>query len=234
MQTRIQLQPAYVLHSRPFQNSSLLLDLFCLEYGRIRAIAKGARSEKSKYRPHLQLFHPILVSYSGKGEVKTVNNVEASAGAIRLEGESLFSGLYLNELLTRLLHQHVEHGELFRAYQETLLSLRQTDVIEPVLRRFELTLLAELGYAINLEADCRSHNAIEEDACYRFTPDVGFERAKSNGADSPKLFPGAHIIALRKGELNDSEAARSAKRLLRAAINAHLGDKPLNSRSLFS
>ncbi len=234
MQTRIQLQPAYVLHSRPFQNSSLLLDLFCLEHGRIRAIAKGARSEKSKYRAHLQLFHPILVSYSGKGEVKTVTNVEASTSAIRLEGEGLFSGLYLNELLTRLLHLHVEHGELFRAYQEALLGLQAGSVVEPVLRQFELALLAELGYAINLEEDCRSHDAIVAEALYRFTPDVGFERAQQNGEGGSKLFSGAHIIALRKGELQDGEAARSAKRLLRAAINAHLGDKPLNSRSLFS
>ncbi|MEC9191360.1 MAG: recombination protein O N-terminal domain-containing protein, partial [Pseudomonadota bacterium] len=99
MNSKITLQPAYVLHRRPFQNTSLLVDLFTLDFGLIRAVAKGARREKSRFRALLQLFQPLLISASGKGEVKTLTSIESNMSAMRLQGERLFSGLYLNELL---------------------------------------------------------------------------------------------------------------------------------------
>lgn len=235
MDTRVVLQPAYVLHSRPFQNTSLLVDFFCLDYGRIRAVAKGARREKSKYRPLLQLFQPLLVSFTGKGELKTLGAIESSLAAISLQGERLFSGMYVNELLTRLLLNHVEHKVLYQTYQDTLLALQGLSDIEVLLRGFELKLLTELGYAINLESDCRNHQPIDHASSYRFMPDVGFELRSddSNMNDSSRLFSGAHLIALRELQLSDKAVANSAKRLLRLALNAHLGDKPINSRSLF-
>ena len=107
MENRVQLQPAYVLFSRPFQNTSLMLDFFTIDYGRIRAIAKGARRPSSKYRSILQPFHPLLVGYTGRGEVKTLWHVESSVAAITLKGERLFSAIYLNEVLCRLLHNYV-------------------------------------------------------------------------------------------------------------------------------
>ena len=241
METRVQLQPAYLLHRRPFQNTSLLVDFFCLDYGRVRAVAKGARREKSKHRALLQLFQPLLVSFSGRGEVKTVTAVETGLSAITLRGERLFSGMYVNELLARLLHNHVEHTALYQHYQEALIALAGEADVQSVLRRFELKLLAELGYGINLNTDCHSHEPILVDASYRFTPDVGFELAgisagvtevATAGADS-HLFAGKHLIALREMDLGDESIAKSAKRLLRIALRAHLGDKPLNSRSLF-
>jgi len=235
METRVSLQPSYVLHSRPFQNTSLLLDLFCIDYGRVRAVAKGARREKSKYRSLLQLFHPLLVSLSGKGEVKTVTAIESGVLAINLVGERLFSGMYMNELLTRLLLNQVEHTALYKSYQAALLALQGSGDIEVVLRGFELSLLSELGYAINLESDCHSHAPIEESSSYRFTPDVGFERLNpvEISSDQPNLFSGAHLIALRELQLSDRSTAQAAKRLLRSALSAHLGDKPIVSRNLF-
>ncbi len=239
METRVQLQPAYLLHRRPFQNTSLLVDFFCLDYGMVRAVAKGARREKSKHRALLQLFQPLLVSFSGRGEVKTVTGVESGLSAIKLNGERLFSGMYVNELLARLLHHYVEHTALYQHYQESLIALAGEADVQTVLRRFELKLLAELGYGINLNTDCHSHEPIDGDASYRFTPDVGFELAVASAAEvattpgSSHLFAGEHLIALRQLDLGDASIAKSAKRLLRIALGAHLGDKPLNSRSLF-
>jgi len=142
MDTRVALQPAYVLHSQPFQNTSLLVDFFTMDYGRVRAVAKGARSAKSKYRSLLQLFQPLLVSLSGRGELKTLTGLESSLGALRLEGQRLFSGMYINELLTRLLMNHGEHKQLYLAYQDTIAALQGDSAIQLLLRQFELCLLS--------------------------------------------------------------------------------------------
>ncbi|MEX2469273.1 MAG: DNA repair protein RecO [Pseudohongiellaceae bacterium] len=233
MDTRVTLQPAYVLHRRPFQNSSLLIDLFTYDYGRVKAIAKGARREKSRYRSFLQLFQPLLVSFSGRGEIKTVGAVETGMAPITLQGERLFSGLYINELLIRLLHNQEEHTPLYRDYQQTLLELQGTAALETVLRRFEMTLLGELGYGLNLNEECFSHRPIEAGLSYRFTPDVGFEQAPKDD-NGERIFLGRHLIALKDMTLQENEAAAAAKRLLRQALGVHLGDKPLASRSLFT
>ena len=235
METRVLLQPAYVLHSQFFQNTSLLVDFFTIDYGRVRAVAKGARREKSKYRSLLQAFHPLLVSFSGRSEIKTVGTVEPSLGAIALQGERLFSGLYVNEILCRMLHNHQEHKELYKNYQDTLIALQGNGNMEVILRKFELSLLAELGYAINLDEDYLSHQPINVGCYYRFTPDIGFELTEQTEDDeqNPRVFQGEDLIALRDFDLNEQSTAKAAKRLLRLALSAHLGEKPLNSRLLF-
>ncbi len=236
METRVTLQPAYVLHSRPFQNTSLLVDFFTLDYGRVRAVAKGARREKSKYRSLLQLFQPLLASFSGRSEVRTLTTLECNLSPIQLQGNRLFSGLYVNELLTRLLHNQEEHKQLYRAYQDALLGLQGEDDMEPILRQFEMRLLAELGYALNLEVDCISHQPIQTNVSYRFTPDIGFEATSEDLSTSERseCYLGEHLIALRELDLANAATAKTAKRLLREALFAHLGDKPLHSRYLFS
>ena len=235
MDSRVALQPAYVLHTQPFQNTSLLVDFFTMDCGRVRAVAKGARSAKSKYRSALQLFQPLLVSLSGRGELKTLTGLECSLGAIALEGQRLFSGMYINELLARLLLNHVEHKQLYLAYQDTLVALQGSVDMQLLLRQFELCLLSELGYGINLESDCRSHIAIDADDSYLFTPDVGFEKLiEAEQANAARVYSGSHIVALRDFDLSDTDVAKTAKRLLRTALAAHLGGKPLHSRSLFS
>lgn len=235
MDNRVQLQPAYVLHKQAFQNTSLLVDFFCLDYGRVRGVAKGARREKSKYRSTLQPFQPLLLSFSGRGEVKTVVGVESSVAALNLKGQRLFSGMYLNELLARLLHNHVEHKPLYVAYQDTLLALKSDDNLELLLRKFELGLLAELGYGINLETDCETESPIVADCFYRFVPDVGFSPSvkELSSADKAMLYRGGDLLRLSKFDFSDKAVAQTAKRLLRSALAAHLGDKPLHSRSLF-
>ena len=122
MDTRVLLQPAYVLHSQPFKNTSLLVDFFTIDYCRVRVVAKGARREKSKYRSLIQAFHPLLVSFGGRGELKNLVAAEASHMAIVLKGKRLFSGMYVNEILSRLLHNYEEHKGLYKTYQDTLIA----------------------------------------------------------------------------------------------------------------
>lgn len=236
MDNRVYLQPAYILHKQPFQNTSLLIDFFSLNYGRFKAVAKGARRPKSRNRSLLQLFHPLLISFVGKGEVKTVTAVESSLAAIHLQGERLFSGMYLNELLSRLLHAHVEHNRLYQSYQSALAGLQDNHDMVQVLRSFELSLLAELGYAINLDFDCLQREPIRADSYYLFIPDIGFERLVDGSIEEPayNVFPGQHLLDLKNATTSSSASASSAKRVLRLALQAHLGEKPLFSRSLFA
>jgi len=242
MDNRVTLQPAYVLHRRPFQNSSLLIDFFTLDFGRVRAIAKGARSAKSRYRASLQLFSPILLSFSGRGEVKTVTGVESQLNPIVLQGDRLFSGMYVNELLIRLLHNHEEHAGLYKAYQQCLLAMQSERSIEAGLRGFEMSLLADLGYGLNLESDCETGLPIDASKEYRFTPDVGFSveamassdaEADGQGEESDTVS-GAHLLALKAMNFEDPACAKTAKRILRRALAEHLGGKPLASRALFA
>ncbi|MYI01192.1 MAG: DNA repair protein RecO [Gammaproteobacteria bacterium] len=228
------LQPAYVIHRRPFRNTSLLVDFFCPEHGRIAAVARGARRGKSRMHGLLQAFQPLRISFSGRGDVKTLTNAESAGAAVPLTGERLFSGFYINELLSRMLHDHVEHPRLYEVYRETLDALANAALLERVLRRFELELLAELGYAVNLESDCREHEPIAEDKFYRYLPDVGFEVAREDENDRKRIFAGAHLLALGRLDLDDPAAAASAKRLLRQALEVHLGGRPLHSRKLFA
>ncbi len=237
MENRVYLQPAYVLHKQPFQNSSLLLDFFCIDYGRVRAVARGARRGSSKYRSLLQLFQPLLVSLSGKGEVKTVTGVECSVSAIQLQGERLLSGLYVNELITRLLLSHVEHTGLYRRYQEALLSLGGDEELHSVLRRFEMALLDELGYGIDLERDCVTREPIETGGTYLFVPDNGFQLVPSGDSHREGVgntFKGRHILALHKLNFCDPDSRQAARKITRLALATHLGDKPLYSRTLFA
>ncbi|MFM1896283.1 MAG: hypothetical protein RLZZ385_1357 [Pseudomonadota bacterium] len=239
MDNRVLLQPVYVLHKQAFQNSSLLVDFFSMEHGRVKAVARGARREKSRYRALLQSFHPLLVSFSGRGEVKTVIAVESSVSAIRLTGERLFSGLYVNELLTRLLQGHGEHHDLFQHYQNTLLALQDGQDLQTVLRAFELRLLDELGYGINLQQDYLRHEPIDPAGLYLYIPDLGFEAVeyrRDNGIREPQLneFTGQHIIDLQRLCFADDSSRRAARRLLRLALQAHLGGRPVHSRNLFA
>ena len=155
--------------------------------------------------------------------------------AMRLQGERLFSGLYLNELLCRLLQNQEEHAGLYKSYRKPG-GFQGTSQLEPLLRRFEMNLLAELGYAINLEHDWKTDLPIVAGSVYRFIPDLGFQASilSAGAASGPDEFRGADLIALREMEFADDQAALAAKRLLRLALSAYLGDKPLHSRGLFA
>ena len=256
MNQRVLLQPAWVIHRRPFRNTSLLVDLFCRDHGRVAAVARGARRGKSRWQGLLQPFQPLRVSFSGRGAVKTLTAAESADAPITMAGERLFSGFYINELLSHLLHDHVEHPRLHQVYEETLAALASRDSpLEATLRRFELELLAELGYALNLRTDCR-HQAIEANKQYRYLPDAGFEEAEHDpdgypepelppddqsapqaeiaASENQRIFAGTHLLAIARLDFGHPQTAPAAKRLLRQALAPHLAGKPLNSRALFA
>ena len=166
-------QPVYVLHTYPFKETSLVVELFTREFGRVSAVAKGARRPRSAMRGMLQSFQPLLGAWSGKLELKTLHSLEWYSGLLMLQGEALICGFYLNELLLRLLPREDAHETLFDEYTQTLkaLSFATTDTAN-ILRRFELRLLQALGYAVPLTHNIRDE-AVSADAQYYYVPEVG-------------------------------------------------------------
>lgn len=236
MAVRIDLQPAYVLHTQPYQNTSLLVDLFCLDHGRLRAVAKGARRPTSRIRSLLQPFQPLLVTIVGRSELKTLSGVEGSISPFNLYGPRLFSGLYLNELLIRLMLPNEGQSELYNSYQNAVIALQGERDLNIILRQFELSLLGELGYGINLETESHSGIPIDLNAFYLFHPAVGFERVADVAglrSQHAAIFTGREIIALRDFELAEKSFSNAARRLTRIALQSHLGEVPLMSRELF-
>lgn len=224
---RIDLEPAYVLHARSYRETSLLLEVFTLRHGRVGLIARGARRPKSALRGLLDPFQPLRLSWSGRGELQTLRDAELGGVALQLQGDRVLAGFYLNELLLRFMQRHDPHPDLFALYAQTVDELRTAD-IEPLLRLFELGLLRESGYALNLEADASTHEPLDAMAVYDFIPEQG---AVAAGREDYGLrFSGAELLAIGQGRFADLGVQKAARRLLRAVINSHLGDRGLRTR----
>ncbi|MFV0275930.1 MAG: DNA repair protein RecO [Parahaliea sp.] len=231
---RVDLQPAYLLHARPYRDSSQLLEVFTAAHGRLSLVARGIhrRARGGSLRVNLQSFRPLLLSFAGRGELQTLFSAEAATPPLPLAGERLFSGLYLNELLLRLLHRHDPHRALFAAYGDALAELAQAPASEPVLRAFELNLLGELGYGVDLSREAARHEPVREGCWYRYSEGHGLLECLP-GTEAPGArFSGEELLAIARGELGGS-AAVAAKRLLRQVIAEHLGGRPLHTRELF-
>jgi DNA repair protein RecO (recombination protein O) len=231
---RINLQPSYVMHSRPYRDSSALLDVFTAEYGRVSMVARGTRrsSRRGSGAALLQPFIPLLLSFSGRSELKTLVATEPAQGLFALRGERMFSGMYMNELLVRLLHRNDAHPALFAAYDEALKALAGNGVAESVLRRFEFTLLDELGYSFDLGVDGASDQPVDATLRYRYDPGVGLVVCQDVAACSTSAFSGSDLLVMASGEFG-GPVRLTAKRLLREALAVHLGTTPLRSRELF-
>ena len=227
MSERIDLDPAYVLHTRPWRETSLIVDAISHQHGRVALVARGARRQASAVKTRLVPFQPLLLSWYGKGELKTLHGAEWQGGALALRGHALMCGFYLNELLLRLLPPGDVHERLFETYARTLEGLGATTELEPVLRRFELALLTELGYAQPL-AHGVGGASLEADALYGFEPGVGVTAPR---ADAP-AFSGRTLQELAAGDLSNSVTLAEGKLLLRSLIAHYLGDKPLATRQL--
>lgn len=229
---RITLQSAYVLHTRPYRDTSLLVEIFSHDYGRLGLVARGVRTSKSRYANLLQPFTPLLLSWSGRGELATLSGAEAAGVAPRLNGEMLLSGFYLNELLMRLLQRGDAHPVLFETYITSLASLADQAEQEPILRTFEHRLLREIGYGLILDHDVMSGEAIDPAARYHYLPDRGPVRSTGNEEDGI-LVQGKTLLAIAKDDYANTEIRQEAKRLMRAGLAVHLGERPLKSRELF-
>lgn len=216
---------AFVLHSRPYRETSALVDLFTSQ-GRLRAVLRSARGKSGTLaRPFL----PLDVELRGRGELKTLGRLESAGIPNLLAGEALFSGLYLNELLIRLLPAEDPHPALFEHYAATLPALAAGRAVEPLLRAFEWRLLDELGYGFALDLDLHGQ-PVAADGLYRLVPDAGLERVELL---QPGLFHGTELLALAEADWTATGALAAAKRLMRQALAPHLGGRPLVSRELF-
>lgn len=222
--------PAYILHRRPFSNTSLLIECFTLSHGRLPVVAKGVRRGNSSAAGLLQPFHPLLIRWSGRGEVKTLIFFEAAAPPLMLQGRILYCGFYLNELLVRLLQREDPHERLFVLYGSTLSQLSQGETVEPVLRRFEIELLDQLGYGLVLDRNGADGSPLHPDQRYHYELDRGPVPCSRS---DPLGISGATLIGLHNGSLLDREMQIEARALTRMALGHYLGDRPLKSRELF-
>lgn len=239
---RIEFQPAYVLHTRPYRDTSLLLDLLTPDLGRVGAVAKGVRRGKSQRRPLLNPFTPILVSLQGKSSLKTLTAVEANGRGHHLTGMTLYSGFYVNELLVRLLGELDPNPDIFDDYQWTLealaaISAESSSSPEPLLRQFEWRFLESLGYGISFDQEAETGNPIDPAMAYRFDPEAGFIFAGAFQAHaqeiSYQLFSGLDLLACARTDFSSLQTLAAAKRLSRLMLQPLLGGKPLKSRELF-
>ncbi|AXU93986.1 MAG TPA: DNA repair protein RecO [Erwinia persicina] len=224
-------QRAFVLHGRPWSETSLLLDLFSEQHGRVRVLAKGARSKRSSLKGALQPFTPLLVRWGGRGEVKTLRGAEPVSLALPLSGTSLYCGLYVNELLSRVLEHETSFSELFFDYLHCIQTLAADAASpEPALRRFELAMLGHLGYGVDFLHCAGSGEEVADGMTYSYREEKGFIASLVVGHRS---FTGRHLRALYQREFPDADTLRAAKRFTRIALKPYLGGKPLKSAELF-
>ncbi len=233
---RVDTQPAYVLHTRAYRDSSVLAEYITADFGRVSGVVKGVRGRGKSVqqrRSTVQPFVPLAISWSGRTDLKTVFRGEATGAPLRLTGDRLLSALYVNELLTRLLQHYDANPLWFQRYDAVLRRLQGEEAVETVLRRFELQLLEDLGYGVDLTVDGATGEPVQAEARYRLDTGLGVRRLDPAparpGADS---FSGDHLLAISRREFTDATRP-SAKRLCRLMLAELLGDKPLKSRELF-
>lgn len=210
---------AFVVHSRPYRERSRLVELWTLEHGRVSAVMRQTPPP---------LFQPCLAAWRGKHALKTVAQCETAGQALMLEGNALFAGFYLNELLVRLLACDESHPELFALYTDTLSRLHQPHELEPMLRQFEQCLLAALGYGLNFRRDHQAQ-VINAQALYQYYPEHGFIAT----ARAESAWPGHLLLKIAAADFSDAATRHAAKHILRQALAQHLGNKPLKSRELW-
>ena len=234
-------QPVYVLHTYPFKETSLVVELFSQQFGRLAVVAKGARRPHSAMRGMLQSFQMLSGAWSGKNELKTLHSLDWNAGLTLLKGEALMCGFYMNELLLRLLPREDAHEGLFAYYDATLKTLaseqslidgESTIVAKNLaitLRRFELKLLQEMGYAVPLMTD-ENDSAIVAEKVYRYEAEYG--ACDLNATKSGVQLSGSTLLNMANDDYIDSQTQNQSKQLMRYLLAYYLGDKPLHTRQL--
>ena len=231
---RVESEPGFILHTIPYRETSLLVDLFSLYHGRVRCVAKGFRKPNKKgiaktlfpYTEHH--FH-----WQGRGELKTLIQADPLQSPVFLKQEALFVGLYTNELLYKLLHQHDPHQPLYHFYHQFMSHLSVSGLDQAELRRFEMLLLEELGYGLVLDTEAETGQAVSAECLYYYIPDQGLKLIQDQSQDNIYALSGADIMALSQGHLEKQSVLRTAKQLTRQVIDFYLDGKELNSRELY-
>ena len=229
--SRIDGQLAWILHSYPYSETSLILDVLTRDHGRLPLMARGARRPRSALRGVLQAFQPIDLSWFGAGEVRTLAKAEWVGGMALLGGTALMLGYYLNELLLKLLPREDAHPGLFAAYAETLQALSRGEHHASRLRLFEKTLLKELGYGLLLTQEALTGQPVLPDNSYHYLIERGPVEAGS--ATEGHLLRGKTLLDLARDDYSDARTLTESKALMRMLINHHLAGQPLQSRRVF-
>lgn len=229
---RAEQQPGWVVHRRPWRESSLLIEFFAREHGRVGLVAKGARSARSDWRGLTEPFTPLVASWSRRGEMGTLTGLESDGPRQVLSGRALWCGLYVNELLLRLLERDDPHPEVFDACGLVFDGLARGEVPQSLLlRRFERALLEGMGVAPDFDFDAASGEAISPEGLYHLQPEAGFVPVQRPGRG---VFRGSAVRALALGETDDRETAREMRELMRMLVDHHLAGRELASRRLLS
>ena len=231
---RVESEPGFILHTIPYRETSLLVDIFTLNYGRLRCVAKGFRKPNKKgIAKTLFPYTEHHFQWQGRGELKTLIQADPIQAPVFLKQESLFVGLYINELLYKLLHQNDPHSSLYDFYRQLMAQLSSSAIEQAVLRRFEILLLEELGYGLVLDAEAETGQAVSAEHLYYYIPDQGLKLIQDQNANKTHALSGADIIALSQGQLEQKSVLRTAKQLTRQVIDFYLDGKALNSRELY-
>jgi DNA repair protein RecO (recombination protein O) len=229
---RVDQQPGYILHSYPYRETSLIVEGLSRDHGRVALLAKGARRPHSALRGVLMAFQPLLLDWSGGGELKTLVRAEWQGGQPLLAGRALLCGYYLNELLVKLLAREDPHPALFEHYGAALQALGRGQATEELLRRFELALLRELGYGLDLGAEADTARPVRAEGRYLYIIDRGVVPAEA-GSDEATVLAGRTLLDLAAATFTAPETLPQAKLLLRRLINHYLGGQVLQSRRVF-
>jgi DNA repair protein RecO (recombination protein O) len=228
---RLENELSFVLHSYPFRETSLILEVFSRQHGRVPLVARGARRPRSALRGLLMSFQPLTLSWFGKHELRTLHSAEWQGGQPQLQGTALLCGFYLNELLLNLMARDDPHENLFDYYQQTLQRLAQEDDHALTLRCFEKRMLQELGYALSLETEVGSGKPIVPTQAYRYILERG---AMAETPDATQGMPvdGKTLLDMAADDYSDVNTARQSKQLMRMLLNHHLGGVVLHTREL--
>ena len=230
------LQPAFVLHQRPYRNTSVIVDVFSRDYGRLSLIAKGVKQKKSALKSILQNFQLLNLSWVRRSDLGVLTAAEFQNPSIEISHDKIYPALYLNELIIRLLQPHDSMPELFDAYSDTLRALNDNISTQIILRLFEKQMLHSLGYEIHLSHEAENHNVIEAHKYYSYIPEHGFVETHVDEHVKQKRnihFKGEHLIAFDINQIEESETLKTAHRLTHINLKKLLGDKPLKSRELY-
>jgi DNA repair protein RecO (recombination protein O) len=228
---RISEQPAFVLHSYPYRETSLIIDVLSRDHGRLALVAKGAKRPHSALRGVLQTFQPLSLAWSGKSEMRTLTGAEWVGGMLPLTGDALLCGFYVNELLVKFLAREDPHPQLFRHYVVTLTRLAHDEPPVQVLRSFERVLLRETGYALALNRTV-TRKAVHPDGRYVFDPERGVREASDDLPSQWPVVSGQTLLDMEEDDYHRAQTVAQSKTLMRFLLNTYLGGTPLATRQI--
>lgn len=218
---RLDQQPAYVLHARPYRETSLLLECLTRDHGRLGVVARGVRSERGRLlRSQLEPFQPLALDLLLRGELATLRGADVADALPRLQGDAVMAGLYANELVVRLTGRQDPQPLLFGAYARTVARLGAGEPLAWTLRRFERDLLESLGYALQLEFEADSGEPLVPDACYRYDVEQGPSPVSGGTAHALR---GADLLGLARDRAPDAAGLGALRDMMRGVIRFHLG-----------